>query len=190
MASLPQIPDPEPRRPNHEDAQPGNRTSERRARRARNLFWTFWIVVAVCVVGWLVWGASNGGHIPFTGQSSVQSPPVSGSGLTALNAADKQPFAGKSFQLNNVPVQTKINSKVFWIGRNKGTSMLMVMNKPNTAKNGLISEGQLVDVTGTVEKAPPAGQARQQWSLSSGDAARLQQQGAYIQATQAFWVPR
>lgn len=59
-------------------------------------------------------------------------------------------------------------------------------NTENTAKGSLsnINEGQLVNVIGTVEKAPTAKVAQNQWGLDKGAAQRLQRDGAYIRATQ------
>ncbi|MGA7523003.1 MAG: hypothetical protein WBW84_11005 [Acidobacteriaceae bacterium] len=41
-----------------------------------------------------------------------------------------------------------------------------------------------LDVTGQILKAPPAGQAEQQWGLSTGDTDRLEGEGVYINATE------
>lgn len=43
---------------------------------------------------------------------------------------------------------------------------------------------QWIDVTGKVQKAPPAAQAKQQWGLSDADVNRLEGEGVYVQATQ------
>lgn len=161
-------------------------------------WWAVWVAIFGVVGWWAVWGWDGTGgywrtrvlHIPPAG-AHVTLPSVSGSGLAALNAANKQPFLGKKFHISNVPVQARVNQHVFWIGAKNSTPMLMVMQgKGNTGKNGTISKGTLVDVTGTVKKAPPASKARSQWSLSSAGVARLEQQKAYIQAKQAFWVPK
>lgn len=57
-------------------------------------------------------------------------------------------------------------------------------NTQATANAGTGTPRQWLDVTGKVVKAPPAAQAKQQWGLSDADANQLEQEGAYIQATQ------
>jgi hypothetical protein len=110
---------------------------------------------------------------------------MNGSGVAVLNATNKQPFVGRSFNVRTVPVQTVVNDHTLWVGANGATPMLVVLTRNNnTAANANISQGSRVNINGTVEKAPPAAQAKQQWSLSDDDANRLAQQGAYIQATE------
>ena len=52
------------------------------------------------------------------------------------------------------------------------------------AASAHLAQGDLVNVTGTVEKAPPATQARNQWKLSGNGQKRLEQQGVYVAASQ------
>lgn len=114
---------------------------------------------------------------------------ITGPGLSALTATNKQPYIGKQFQVNDVPVQNKVNNHVLWIGANNSTPMLLVLSgNGNTAANAHVDQGNRINVTGTVQKAPPQAQAKQQWSLSSDDAANLERQGAYIQAAQVHAV--
>lgn len=108
-----------------------------------------------------------------------------GNGVAVLDATDKHPFIGKPFSVTNVPVQNKVNDHVLWIGTNSSTPMLVVLTGPgNTTENANISGGNRVDITGTVQKAPPKDQAKQQWQLGDDDVNRLEQEGAYIDATQ------
>jgi hypothetical protein len=53
-----------------------------------------------------------------------------------------------------------------------------------------VGNGDRVNVSGTVEKAPAADQAKQQWHLSDDAAKRLEQQGVYLSATQMEKVNR
>lgn len=114
---------------------------------------------------------------------------ISGPGLDVLNATDKNQYVGKPFQANQVPVQKKISNQVLWIGANNGTPMLLVLaGNGNSAANAHIDQSTLIDVTGTVQKAPPQAQAKNQWKLSDDDASQLARQDAYIQATQVHVV--
>jgi hypothetical protein len=110
---------------------------------------------------------------------------TTGAGVAVLNATNKQSYVGKQFQVSDVPVQKKVNDHVLWIGARNATPMLLILSgNGNSAANAHIDKGSLISVTGTVQKAPPRSQAKSQWSLSGGGADRLEQQGAYIEATQ------
>jgi len=110
---------------------------------------------------------------------------MSGPGVQVLNATDKTSFINQPFQANDVPVQDKVNNQALWIGGNNSNRMLAILSGTgNSAANANIGKGNMVNVTGTVEKAPLAAQARSEWHLSSGEANRLEQEGAYIRASQ------
>ena len=79
---------------------------------------------------------------------------MTGSGLEILNSANKQAFVGRSFQLNNAPVKTKVSNYAFWISSPDTPAMLVVVTNP-TQPNPSITQGDEVNVTGTVRKAPP-----------------------------------
>lgn len=49
--------------------------------------------------------------------------------------------------------------------------------------NGRLTPGEHIDVTGTVERVPPATQAMKGWKLRGPGANQLEQQQAYLQAT-------
>lgn len=125
-------------------------------------------------------GAINNG----AGNNGANALPT-GSGVAVLNATDKQPFVGKPFEVNRIPVQNEVNDHVLWVGENNSTPMLVVLTgADNNAANANISQGTLVNITGTVQKAPPKDQAKNNWKLGDDDVNRLEQEGAYIQATQ------
>jgi hypothetical protein len=173
-----------------------SRTLEQRRRRTVwYWWWGFWIVIFAAAIGWGVWGAVNGNGWWFVGRQSpgrVHAPPMNGPGVAVLESANKQSFVGQKFQANFVPVQKKISDRVFWVGAKNATPTLLVVKKSGTAgKNGTtIQKGNLIDITGTMQKAPPQAQAQQQWHLSSSGAARLEQEGGYIDASLAYYVPR
>ncbi|HEX8710691.1 MAG TPA: hypothetical protein VF730_02375 [Terracidiphilus sp.] len=131
-------------------------------------------------------GTAGNANTGYGGQAAI-----SGPGVSALTATNKQPYIGKPFQVSNVPVQDKVSDQVLWIGGNNSPSMLVVLaGNGNSAANAHIGSGDIVNVTGTVQKAPPQAQAKQQWSLNDDDTAKLEHQGAYIQATQVHKVQR
>ena len=105
--------------------------------------------------------------------------------LQVLNATDKTAFINPPFQASNVQVQSTVNNQAMWIGANDTNRMLTILSgHRNGAANAKMSQGSVVNVTGMVQKVPSTVRARNQWHSSSSDANRLEQQGAYIQASQ------
>lgn len=209
MAS-PQRPDPnEPRRDyrDYEDLKRARMERRTSAGAGFAWWWAFWIIIIGLAVWWAGWGwggsggwwwGNRAGNPPAYGTpygNGSTTPPaanqaaVNGPGLDILNATDKNPYIGKPFQANDVPVQQQVNDHAMWVGENNATPMLLVLTgSGNTAANAHIGQGSLINITGTVEKAPPQQQAQQQWALSDDGAKRLEQQGAYIQAGQVHTV--
>ncbi|HEV2135095.1 MAG TPA: hypothetical protein VGR47_12725 [Terracidiphilus sp.] len=212
MASPQQRPDPEENRRIYENLERSRR--ERRATAAAGFawWWVFWVVIIALAIWWAGWGWGGSGGWWWGGRArtapaygttamapgTANTTPANGnyagganqavttgSGLAVLNATNKQAYVGKQFQVSDVPVQKKVNDRVLWIGAKNATPMLLILSgNGNSSANAHIDKGSLVSVTGTVQKAPPRAQAKSQWSLSGDGADRLEQQGAYIQATQ------
>lgn len=196
MAASPQNPDPRDR--NRDNLHPIGeaRRVDREVGGGMRYGWTWiwiWLLILafiICVVWFGGWGwAGHGGwwwgnhHYARVVQQPVAN--VNGPGVAVLNATNKQPFIGLAFNVRSVPVQTVVNDHAVWIGENNGASMLVVLTGANdTVTNANIAQGDRVNVIGTVQKAPAAAQATRQWSLTSDDTSRLEQQGAYIQATE------
>lgn len=154
-------------------------------------FWLWiWVWIIIILIVWFGgwgWGSYGGWWWGNRGRAGIVQPvnQITGSGVAVLSATNKQPFIGKQFQIRNVPVQQKSTDQAIWISMSNGTPMLVVLTgNQNTTANANISGGSRVDVTGTVQKPPPAQQAKSQWSLSDEQTNRLEQQGAYIQARQ------
>lgn len=137
--------------------------------------------------GWW-WGnrARNGMAAAGPGLTTERaSAQTSGTGVEVLEATNKRDFVDRPFQVNDVPVQSTASGKMLWIGSNSSSPTLTILKGPgNSFGNADIHAGDLVNVTGTVEKAPPAAEAKSQWRLSQNDLNRLEQEGAYIQATE------
>lgn len=171
-----------------------------------------WIVIIIILVIWFGgfgWGGYGGwwwgsrAHtavLPHneTGgiRNSAQPAPagnqaaLGGPGVQILTAPNKQPFVDQAFDIRNVPVLQTDKGQAFWIGANNNEAMLVVPTEnQNNAANANIQQGQRVNVTGTVARAPSASDAKHMWALSDDDAGRLEQQGVYIQATQVQTEP-
>lgn len=168
-----------------------------------------WIVIIIILVIWFGgfgWGGYGGwwwGSHPHTAvlpngpnaavpanpppgigqpESAGSHAALGGDGVQILTAADKHHFIKQPFVIRHVPVQKTNSDKAFWIGINNSDTMLVVLT--GDAANGKIQQGQRVNVTGRVSRAPSAENAKRMWSLSDEDAKRLEEQGAFVQATQ------
>lgn len=162
-------------------------------------WWGFWIAIFIFAIGWGVWGLETGNGWFFTNRAQhVSAPPVNGPGLAALQAPSKQAFIGQKFQANFVPVQKKISDTVFWVGPKNTPPTLLVLPSSTSGQNAgplkknstTIEPGNMIDITGTMQKAPPQAQAQKQWALSNSDAAQLEKEGGYVQGSIVFYVPR
>jgi hypothetical protein len=174
-------------------------------------------------------GANNPATYGAPANGTVSTNPAlthtTGSGLDVLNSTDKATYVGKNFQVENIPIQQKVSSKVLWVGQSNGNRILVVSNQPiaattttngnrnaapniqtpgnggqgangnggamgsananaNSAAYTHAAQTDLVDVQGTVQKAPSARQAEKQWGLSTAAAKLLEREGAYVQASQ------
>jgi len=167
-----------------------------------------WIAIIIILVIWFGgfgWGGYGGwwwGNRPRTalvgpnqanGRPAITGQPapagaaaaVTGSGVPILTAANKQIYIGQPFTISNVPVQKTANDRAFWIGANDNDTMLVVLTgNQNNAGNSNVQNGVRVNISGTVERAPSAEQAKRMWSLSDEDAKKLEQQGVFVQAAQ------
>src|SRR6185437_9005794 len=130
------------------------------------------LLIVVILLGaffyWIAFGWEGTGgywwHPQATPTQSSASRPITGTGLAAMNATDRRPYIGQSFQLSNVPIQRKIKNQMFWIGTNSQSPILVVLNSnQNPAQFNPLSTGNTVDVTGKVMKAPPTPDAASQW---------------------------
>lgn len=176
-------------------------------------WWWVWLVVILCAVWFAGWGWGGYGGWWWGNRGTAYGYPaatangttagaagtgagttanmnmVTGSGAVVLASTDKRSYIGRPFQVNDAVVTKKVNDHVLWIGQDNtsgnGASMLVVLQGAgNTAANAHLAQGDLVSVTGTVDRAPSRGQAKQNWKLSGTGQKRLEQQGAYVAASQ------
>jgi hypothetical protein len=131
---------------------------------------------------------NNQGAVPAGEQSNGQ--PAENAGqqngsahAAILQASNKREFEGQSLELSDTPVLQKVSKDVFWIGQNKAAPLLVVISAQAPAPAN-VNQGESVNVTGTVEKAPPATEAKN-WGLDNAGIQRLEKEGAYVNASQA-----
>lgn len=157
-------------------------------------FGWLWIWIWLAIIAFIVaivwfggWGwAGHGGWWWGHNETRALNPAdntLNGSGIAVLNATNKQLFIGQPFHVRNVPVQSIVNDHALWVGVNDADSILVILSGNNAAANTDIAQGNRVNVVGTIQKAPEAARASQQWDLSQDDVNHLEQQGAYVQAT-------
>ena len=103
-----------------------------------------------------------------------------------LNSTDKQQYIGQSLEIVRTPVLQRVSDSMFWLGaKDDPAPVLVVMaGRAQNAKNANLHEGETTNVVGQVHKAPTVQQATQGWHLSHSSAQRLQQEGAYIEASE------
>lgn len=167
-----------------------------------------WIIIAIIVIlvvwfGGFGWGGPGGflmrhqKPLPAAPNANVQQNPapltqgrqpnsaaVGGDGVQILTSTHKSALVGQPFDIRNVPVEEKDGDHAVWIGANNLEPMLVVLvGQEATNADAGITQGSRVDVTGTVERAPSAQLAQREWHLSADGAKRLEQEGAYVQAT-------
>lgn len=168
-----------------------------------------WILIAIIIIlviwfGGYGWGTSGGwwasrsrprlapapnenaqqNPTPLTQGQQANSAALGGDGVQILTSTNKSALVGQPFDIRNVPVEEKDGQRALWIGANNIQPMLVVLVGNNAANaDAAIAQGSRIDVTGTVERAPSAQIAQKQWQLSADGAKRLEQEGAYVQAT-------
>jgi hypothetical protein len=147
-------------------------------------------ILGIWYVGW-GWGNSGGwlwGDREMPASSNGQ---LSGSGVAILTVANKEAYIGQSFQVQNVPVDRRVGNAVLWIGQwHDSLPMLLVLASDSGAKTTETQPGDVLDVIGTIVRAPARAVAKQQWGLGDEDLDQLAQEGAYVQATQVRAVRR
>lgn len=173
---------------------------------ARVGFGWMWIALAIIIIlvvwfggfGWGTYGGwwwGNHARAPLaappavvTGEPVTATQPapansaavISGSGLQILASTNRQAMVGQRFVITNAPVQQKSGNRAFWISAANSAPMLVVLAN---GANGNVQQGVRVNITGEVERAPTAAQAKHLWSLTDAQANQLEQQGAYVVAT-------
>ena len=160
-------------------------------------WWWIWIpliIAAFWFCGW-GWGGYGGwwwgtGSASITGSARAMNVTVgtTGSGVAVLEATDKAAYIGQAFNIHRAAVLTLVGASGAWIGASGAGPMLLIFPKGQNGFAG-IRAGERIDATGTVVKAPPKAQAKKMWPLGGGETGRLEQEGAYIQASGVAVTP-
>ncbi len=170
-------------------------------------WWWIWLVIIAFIIwfggwgwgpygGWWGWGAPRNAAVepgPAGATAAANNPPnatptpaSSGSNqssetIAVLTSPRKQSYVGKQVQLKHVKV-LGTSGKALWVGPGGSQKLLVVEPKQN--QHAPPVQNSEVNVSGTVEKAPAAQQAEEQWGLSGNDAQQVEKDGVYISANQ------
>jgi hypothetical protein len=194
--------------PRFENLEP-RRSDGYRATGGAWAWWWGWFIILVCAFVWFGgwgWGSYGGwwwGNHRFAGRYSkvnvggyngpVGTPVGDGQSPQAavLIASNKREFEGQSLQVSGASVTKRVNNDVFWVGSNSSAPLLVVISAPaNPASARNVTAGESVNVSGTIEKAPPADEAKKDWGLDDAGTQRLEKEGAYLNATDASRAQR
>ncbi len=155
-------------------------------------WWLFWIIIIGLAIWWAGWGIrGTGGWWWGNWAPTANGLIMKGSGLAAMNAKNKIPYVNEKFHLINVPILGKVSNRLYWIGRNTRSMMLVVLSGNQRSDDPKpIMRGDLVDIVGTVMKTPSAAEIANRWPLTHPGLALLKKEGAYVEASQMQWAPR
>lgn len=164
-------------------------------------WWVWFLIIVVCFFWFAGWGWNGYGGWWWSRSQITAIPQVSGTGVVVLNSTNKAAFVGQHVNLQNVPIQQKVNDDVFWIGSNSNP-MLLILGDGNNGKTSAntnasnnrtlinLRKGDRITIGAQVEKPPATDVARQQWDLTTGGANRMQREQAYLLAQQVSQINR
>jgi hypothetical protein len=106
-------------------------------------WWVLWLVIIGLFIWWAGWGwGGSGGWWWGSRRGNVGTATAAGSsgpGVQALNATDKASLINKAFQVNEAPVQDKVNNQALWIGPDNWNRMLAIPPCRYTLDSGAAS---------------------------------------------------
>ncbi len=122
-------------------------------------------------------------------EASVPGVPLSDV-VAIATAADPLSLAGHRAKLTNVMVQKVLSDRAFFVGPSAQQQILVLLDKGmNAGASGAskvtIATGQPVSLIGIIEKLPTQEAISQQYQISGGNYAAIQDQKAYLHATVA-----
>lgn len=98
--------------------------------------------------------------------------------VTAANADD---YVGKRVILTQAVVQGAMGDSTFWIG--EGAERMFVVRDQNAPALSGLKNGQSVNIEGTVERMPEAGDRKKNWGIPDNKASDFEGQKLYIKAS-------
>lgn len=122
----------------------------------------------------------------------VSPTPAAGEPITDVvvvtTAPDRRTLANRRVQFTNVPVQSVIGDRTFWVGSGNNERLLVVLDEAldagGTEKALDINAGQTLTMSGLIRTMPSTADAQKQWGLSAAEAEPLRNEQVYLQASQ------
>lgn len=133
--------------------------------------WWVWLLLALIVLGLILWWASDDDEI----ETAVVAPvaPVTETAVapattdmaaagpitdltTILGAADRSMLVGRQVQLSNVQVQSVVGDRTFFVGPDANQTVLVVLDEiptpgtPGTEGRYDVTQGQVVNISGSM----------------------------------------
>lgn len=108
--------------------------------------------------------------------------------VVIASAPDQQSLVNRQVQFADVPVQSVIGDRTFWVGSGNNERLLVVLDEAldsgSNEKALAVKAGQTLTMNGIVRRMPNAADAEKQWGLSAAEADSLKNQRVYLQASQ------
>jgi hypothetical protein len=108
--------------------------------------------------------------------------------VVIATAPNKQSFVNRQVEFTNVPVQSVVGDRTFWVGSGNNERLFVVLDEAldngRTEKNLKVNAGQTLMIRGLIRSLPSTQEAQKQWGLSAAEAEALRNQQVYLQASQ------
>lgn len=139
-------------------------------RKSGNSLWWLWLLLALLIVGLLIWWAMDNGEEDDEALRDVDTMTVEqvqpGGVLEPLTdpaAAAGEPASnldGRQVRLTNVTVQSVVSDAGFWLDAGQNQRVFAVLTEemsPNQPGEGIarVNEGATIDLTGTIRTGTP-----------------------------------
>lgn len=149
--------------------------------------WWIWVLVAVVVIGFLIWIFSPSPRV----DRDLVVAPIAPVGLPAaagdpvrdlvyiVTVPDRRPLVGRTVVINNARVLDVVGDRGFWIGTSPAQRLFVmreeVPGQPPTDAELNINPGQIVSLSGVIRAMPDAPTATTLFGEEGAAAARDEQ---------------
>ena len=166
------------------------------------LWWILGLLVLAALAWWLLAGRDRGDVADAEPVGTVgAAEPAAGATTGAVTdlalltgGAGAADLVGRNVRLENVPVQSVVSDRGFWVGSGEGQRAFVIranQTAPGTPPDGAVDAGQQVSIFGMVERMPTdLTQQSTEWNLRSTDSAALSAQPIYVRADSLRIVSR
>lgn len=109
--------------------------------------------------------------------------------MVVVNDRNQRALAGRQALFANVPVQSVVGDRGFWVGPSPDEQLFVVIDEANAGRaEGAIqvTPGQTVTLGGVIEQLPSLDQAPPEWGLDASNSAALEGEQVYLHANQVI----